>query len=124
MIVDQVVAAHQIPPCTRPRNSCLDQTADRSLTPYQAQAANITPTPAFSGPSALKHTIVAEDGPYLIQTPHAGIVMGIGEDTSIRLGLAAKKDIYEVTDDSYVKPELRQCKSRRDTHTRRACSRR
>ena len=60
----------------------------------------------------MKHTIVAEDGPYLIQTPHAGIVMGIGEDTSIHLGLATKKDIYEVTDDSYVKPELRKCESR------------
>ena len=84
-------------------------TADSSLTPYQAQAANITPPPSYSGANALKHTIVAERGPYLIQTPHAGIVMGLGEDTGFDLGLSKKGDIYENVDDSYVKPAHQKC---------------
>ena len=91
--------------------SLCGQLADPSLTPYQAQAANITPPPSYCGANALKHTIVAERGPYLIQTPHAGLVMGLGEDTGFDLGLSKKGDIYENTDDSYVKPAHQKCES-------------
>ena len=84
--------------------------ADASLTPYQAQAANVTPPPSYSGRNALQHTIVAERGPYLIQTPHSGIVLGLGEETGFELGITKKHEIFEVTDDSYVKPAIKTCK--------------
>lgn len=82
-----------------------------SLTPYQAQAANITPPPTYAGSNALRYTIVAEKGPYLIQTPHSGIVLGLPENVGIDEGISKKKDIYENTDDSYVKPEHKTCTS-------------
>lgn len=80
---------------------------DKHLTPYQAQAANVTPPPSYSGRNALQHTIVAERGPYLIQTPHSGIVLGLGEETGFELGITKKHEIFEVTDDSYVKPAIK-----------------
>lgn len=82
---------------------------DPSITPYQAQAANVTPPPTYSGENSLTHTYTIENGPYLISTPHSGIVLGIPEEVSVSNGLADKNELYEVVDDSYVKPEIAKC---------------
>ena len=47
----------------------------------------------------------------MIQTPHAGIVLGLGRETGFDLGITTEEDIYGLTDDSYVKPEIGQCES-------------
>jgi hypothetical protein len=44
-------------------------------------------------------------------TPSGGIVMGLPYRVAFAAGIGKKKDVREVTDDSYVKPEFRQCTS-------------
>jgi glycine/D-amino acid oxidase-like deaminating enzyme len=82
-----------------------------SLTPFQGQAALVTPPPSFSGSNYLAHTYTLEKGPYLMFTPSAGIVLGLPYVVAFAEGIGEKRDVWEVTDDSYVKPELKKCEN-------------
>lgn len=82
-----------------------------SLTPFQGQAALVTPPPSFSGSNYLAHTYTLEKGPYLMFTPSAGIVLGLPYVVAFAEGIGEKRDVWEVTDDSYVKPELKKCET-------------
>ncbi|WVQ85703.1 hypothetical protein IAT38_007869 [Cryptococcus sp. DSM 104549] len=89
---------------------------DDYITPFQGQAANVTPPPSFSGEKYLNNTYTIEDGPYLIATTHAGIVLGLHHRLGIDLGVLEKKDIFGNVDDSYVTPAAKKwladyCKS-------------
>ncbi|ODN84013.1 hypothetical protein L202_00048 [Cryptococcus amylolentus CBS 6039] len=77
---------------------------ERFLTPFQGQAANVTPPPTYSGSSSLAYTYTSENGTYLISTPHAGIVLGLTSDNAIKQGVMDKKEIYGNWNDSYVQP--------------------
>ncbi|WVQ71310.1 hypothetical protein IAR50_000837 [Cryptococcus sp. DSM 104548] len=81
---------------------------DKFLTPYQGQAANITPPPTYSGPSSLAYSYTSENGTYLISTPHAGIVLGLSSNNAIKQGVLDKKEIYGTWDDSYVQPAAKK----------------
>lgn len=89
-----------------------------SLTPFQGQAALVTPPPSFSGSNYLAHTYTLEKGPYLMFTPSAGIVLGLPYVVAFADGIGEKRDVWEVTDDSYVKPELKKCEDTRRGATR------
>lgn len=73
-----------------------------SLTPFQGQAANVTPPPSFSGENYLDTTYTMEEGPYLIATTHAGIVLGLSHEVAVKKGILEKKDVFGNVDDSYV----------------------
>lgn len=45
-----------------------------------------------------------EEGPYLIATTHAGIVLGLSHEVAVKKGILEKKDVFGNVDDSYVQP--------------------
>ncbi|KAE8540238.1 hypothetical protein D1P53_004178 [Cryptococcus gattii VGV] len=77
---------------------------DDFLTPFQGQAANVTPPPSFSGENYLDTTYTIEEGPYLIATIHAGIILGLYHEVAVEKGILEKKDVFGNVDDSYVQP--------------------
>ncbi|WVQ75690.1 hypothetical protein IAR50_005320 [Cryptococcus sp. DSM 104548] len=79
---------------------------DQFLTPYRNQAANVTPPPAYSGAGALDYTYTTDNGTYLINTTHAGIVLGIHHKRALELGLLERKDVFGNVDDSFVYPAV------------------
>ncbi|OWZ55906.1 hypothetical protein C356_01537 [Cryptococcus neoformans c45] len=81
---------------------------DDFLTPFQGQAANITPPPSFSGEKYLDTTYTMEEGPYLIATTHAGIVLGLYHEVAVEKGILEKKDVFGNVDDSYVQPAAKK----------------
>ncbi|WVQ75691.1 hypothetical protein IAR50_005321 [Cryptococcus sp. DSM 104548] len=81
---------------------------DRFLTPYQGQAANVTPPPAYSGAGALDYTYTTDNGTYLINTTHAGIVHGMYQKTALGQGLLERKDVFGNVDDSFVHPNAKK----------------
>ena len=87
------------------------ETDEDSLTPFQGQAALITPPTSFSGSSYLTNTYTLEKGPYLVSTPSSGIVMGLSYRTAFSQKLGGKKDVWGVVDDSYLKKEFADCHS-------------
>ncbi|ODN76474.1 hypothetical protein L198_08069 [Cryptococcus wingfieldii CBS 7118] len=81
---------------------------DKFLTPFQGQAANVTPPPSYSGSKALDNTYTTDNGTYLINTTHAGIVHGLYQKTSLGKGLMERKDVWGNVDDSVVHPAARK----------------
>ncbi|WVQ88600.1 hypothetical protein IAS59_002336 [Cryptococcus gattii] len=77
---------------------------DDFLTPFQGQAANVTPPPSFSGENYLDTTYTIEEGPYLIATTHSGIILGLYHEVAVKRGILEKKDVFGNVDDSYVQP--------------------
>ncbi|WVR07343.1 hypothetical protein IAU60_004384 [Kwoniella sp. DSM 27419] len=77
------------------------------LTPFQAQAANVTPPPTFSGDKYGAHTYTIENGPYLIFTPHSGIVLGLHHALAIEMGVMTHKELF-VEDDAHVAPGIKK----------------
>nr|KIR87523.1 hypothetical protein I308_02468 [Cryptococcus tetragattii IND107] len=75
---------------------------DDFLTPFQGQAANVTPPLSFSGENYLDTTYTMEEGPYLIATTHAGIILGLHHEVAVEKGILEKKDVFGNVDDSYV----------------------
>lgn len=57
---------------------------------------------AYAGLAALKTTFGFEDGPYVAQTPHSGIVLGPYPIALFSRGVIKPADIYGVDDDSIV----------------------
>lgn len=51
-----------------------------------------------------------EEGPYLIATTHAGIVLGLSHEVAVKKGILEKKDVFGNVDDSYVQPAAKRCK--------------
>lgn len=43
-----------------------------------------------------------EEGPYLIATTHAGIILGLHHEVAVEKGILEKKDVFGNVDDSYV----------------------
>lgn len=81
-----------------------------SITPFRGQAALVVPPTSYSGKCMLKNSYGLEAGPYLMTTPHSGIVLGVYNATALAAGIARKRDIFEVTDDSVVLPSFQKCK--------------
>ncbi|WWD18874.1 hypothetical protein CI109_103329 [Kwoniella shandongensis] len=80
---------------------------DEYLTPFQGQAANVTPPPSYSGAAYLNNTYTIEDGPYLVATPHAGIVLGLHHKLAVDTGILEAKDVFGNADDSFVHPNAK-----------------
>ncbi|TXT10487.1 uncharacterized protein COLE_04421 [Cutaneotrichosporon oleaginosum] len=76
------------------------------ITPFRGHAALVVPPPSYAGSAALRHTYSVENGPYLMHTPHAGIVLGVYNSTAVNAGLCGWVDILGVEDDSVVVPAL------------------
>lgn len=87
----------------------IDMRGRYSLTPFQGQAANVTPPPSFSGENYLDTTYTMEEGPYLIATTHAGIILGLYHEVAVEKGILEKKDVFGNVDDSYVQPAAKNC---------------
>jgi glycine/D-amino acid oxidase-like deaminating enzyme len=68
--------------------------AHNRLVPYRAQAARVVPPPTYAGTRALQTTYAVQNGPYLMQTPHSGIVFGPYVE------LDQGRNIYGIDDDS------------------------
>ncbi|OCF30874.1 hypothetical protein I316_07507 [Kwoniella heveanensis BCC8398] len=77
------------------------------LTPFQAQAANVTPPTTYAGADYGIHSYTIEDGPYLIFTPHSGIVLGLHHVSAIEMGVMTHKEVF-VEDDAHVAPGIKR----------------
>lgn len=82
------------------------QLTQRSITPFRGHAALVVPPPDYAGTAALKTTYTVQNGPYLMFTPHAGIVLGVYNSTAVNEGLCDWNDILGVEDDSVVLPSF------------------
>lgn len=92
---------------TSPLSSCL-VAADTSLTPYRGHAGLVVPPVTYAGDKALKNTYGIENGPYLIQTPNAGLVLGPFNATVLS-SIGTAKDLFYIDDDSVVVPKFKDC---------------
>ncbi|EJT47927.1 hypothetical protein A1Q1_03162 [Trichosporon asahii var. asahii CBS 2479] len=81
--------------------------ADSSVIPYRGHCGIVVPPTSYAGTGALDATYGVEDGPYLIQTPHAGLVLGPYNATVISQHLSKASELYGVDDDSVVLPKLK-----------------
>ncbi|WVQ83329.1 hypothetical protein IAT38_005468 [Cryptococcus sp. DSM 104549] len=79
---------------------------EKHITPFRGHASLVTPPATFSGPNTLTTSYGIENGPYLITTPQSGIVLGPYNTGALHDGVARKKDIFEVYDDSVVMPSM------------------
>ncbi|KAK8854966.1 hypothetical protein IAR55_003706 [Kwoniella newhampshirensis] len=104
-----LVKTKQVVVCTNAHTGNLFKGTDIDayLTPFQGQAANVTPPPSFSGANYLNKTYTIEDGPYLVATPHAGIVLGLHHKLAVEQGVLEMKDIFGNADDSFVHPNAK-----------------
>ncbi|RSH86042.1 uncharacterized protein EHS24_004246 [Apiotrichum porosum] len=73
--------------------------------PYRGQAALITPPTTYAGTGALEATMGIERGPYLIQTPHSGLVIG-PYNATVLSEFGTPKDLFYIEDDSVVTPKF------------------
>lgn len=74
------------------------------------------PPISYSGNNSLEGTYGIENGPYLIQTPHAGMVLGPFNATVVNT-FGSARDLYGIDDDSVVVPKFRECTSILDDWT-------
>lgn len=77
------------------------------MVPYRGHCGIVVPPTSYAGTGALDATYGVEDGPYLIQTPHAGLVLGPYNATVISQHLSKASELYGVDDDSVVLPKLK-----------------
>ncbi|KAL1406437.1 hypothetical protein Q8F55_008136 [Vanrija albida] len=78
------------------------------LVPTLAQAGRVVPPASFAGPRALDHTYAVELGPYLIQTPHAGLVLGPYIDVLEKGRIHSRAELFYQDDDSKVTDGVRR----------------
>ncbi|TXT07093.1 hypothetical protein VHUM_03263 [Vanrija humicola] len=69
------------------------------IIPYRHQACHITPPDSYAGDGALTNSYSVERGPYLIQTPAGGMILGPFSATVIDV-FGSKRDMYPIEDDS------------------------
>ncbi|BEI80771.1 hypothetical protein CcaverHIS002_0113000 [Cutaneotrichosporon cavernicola] len=77
------------------------------LTPYRGHAGLVVPPTTYAGDKSLKGQYGIENGPYLIQTPYAGIVLGPFNATVVNT-FGSPRDLYGIDDDSVVVPKFRE----------------
>lgn len=82
------------------------------MIPYRGHCGIVVPPTTYAGTRALDATYGVEDGPYLIQTPHSGLVLGPYNATVISQQLSGAAELYGEDDDSVVLPKLRDWISR------------
>lgn len=81
--------------------------ADGSVVPYRGHCGIVVPPTTYAGTGALDATYGVEGGPYLIQTPHSGIVLGPYNATVLSQKLSRADEMYGQDDDSVVLPRVR-----------------
>lgn len=80
---------------------------DNSIVPYRGQAALVTTPASYSGAAALKSTYGIEEGPYLVRTPHSGLVIGPYNATVLSSNVGTRADMFHIEDDSVVTAPFR-----------------
>jgi glycine/D-amino acid oxidase-like deaminating enzyme len=68
----------------------------------------VTSPAAYAGPRALKTTFAVEAGPYLIQTPDSGVVLGPYPKALFGNRIIKPDQVYGIDDDSFVRPEVKR----------------
>ncbi|TXT12854.1 hypothetical protein VHUM_01255 [Vanrija humicola] len=79
------------------------------IVPTFAQAGRVVPPASYAGPRALKNSYAVELGPYLIQTPHSGLVLGPYIDVLYKEGIHTRDEIFYHDDDSKVTKGVQKC---------------
>ncbi|GMK53416.1 hypothetical protein CspeluHIS016_0100020 [Cutaneotrichosporon spelunceum] len=78
------------------------------LVPVQSHSALVTSPATYAGPRALQTTFGVEAGPYLIQTPDSGVVLGPYPSALFGRRLLKPEQVYGIDDDSFVQPAAKQ----------------
>lgn len=79
------------------------------MTPFRGHAALVVPPASYSGEDSIQNTFAVENGPYLMATPHSGLVFGVYNSTALAVGLAGWDEIFGVEDDSVVLDSFKDC---------------
>ncbi|TXT09243.1 hypothetical protein VHUM_02717 [Vanrija humicola] len=96
-----VITARQVIVATNAYTRHLLPETQDLLVPRLAQAGRVVPPASFSGAQALSNTYTVREGPYLIQTPYAGLVFGPYPN------MDPPDQVYNIEDDSITTPSVR-----------------
>lgn len=78
------------------------------MIPYRGHAGLITSPATYAAENALTGALGIERGPYLVQTPHSGLVIG-PYNATVLSEFGTPKDLFYIEDDSVVVPKFRDC---------------